>query len=306
MALLTEPWGRSKCTRAQLASFEEAGILRAGCWRIPAAGETTPNPREREFVCFTSHLERGLGFPTSLFFRRFCAYYGIQPSDLGPHSIEQLAIFVAFCECYLGCRPYFPLWQDLFHGRISREEAGGPMLAAGGLTFQLKSKASFFDLMLPAKAASDWKKSWFYVTEATPEDEAAIPRYSANRSEPRHLQVGKLPDDQRMVVDEMLQAIRGLKKKGLQTINLYNCWLGRRLVPLAQRDHYMYQYTGRGDSTKACLDEWKLEDYLPALKKITQAVYVDAQAGVPPYTAKRPAPTVISLSCSQSQRMQSR
>src|SRR3954471_17200611 len=80
--------------------------------------------------------------------------------------------------------------------------------------------------MLPAKAASDWKKSWFYVTEATPEDEAAIPRYSANRSEPRHLQVGKLPDDQRMVVDEMLQTIRGLKKKGLQTINLYNCWLG--------------------------------------------------------------------------------
>ena len=180
------------------------------------------------------------------------------------------------------------------------------MLAAGGLTFQLKSKASFFDLMLPAKAASDWKKSWFYVAEATPEDEVAIPRYSANRSEPRHLQVGKLPDDQRMVVDEMLQTIRGLKKKGLQTINLYNCWLGRRLVPLAQRDHYMYQYTSRGDSTKACLDEWKLEDYLPALKKITQAVYVDAQAGVAPYTAKHPAPTVISLPCSQSQYMQSR
>src|SRR5215216_5679263 len=108
MAPSTEPWGRSKCTRALLASFEEAGILRAGRWRIPAAGEVTPDLREGEFICFTSHLERGLGFPTSLFFRRFCAFYGIQPSDLGPHSIEQLAIFVAFCECYLGCRPYFP------------------------------------------------------------------------------------------------------------------------------------------------------------------------------------------------------
>src|SRR3954466_1407665 len=149
MAPSTEPWDRSKCTKALLASFEEAGILRAGRWRIPASGEVTPDPREGEFICFTSHLERGLGFPTSLFFRRFCAYHGIQPSDLGPHSIEQLAIFVAFCECYLGYRPYFPLWQDLFHGRISREEADGPMLAAGDLTFQLKSKASFFDLMLP-------------------------------------------------------------------------------------------------------------------------------------------------------------
>src|SRR3954462_14422918 len=178
MALSTEPWGRSKCTRAQLASFEEAGILRAGCWRIPAAGETTPNPREREFICFTSHLERGLGFPTSFFFRLFYAYYGIQPSDLGPHNIEQLAIFVAFCECYLGCRPYFPLWQDLFHGRISREEAGVPMLVAGGLTFQLKSKASFFDLMLPSKAGSELKKSLVYGTEAAPEGEVAIPTYS--------------------------------------------------------------------------------------------------------------------------------
>ena len=94
------------------------------------------------------------------------------------------------------------------------------MLAAGGLTFQLKSKESFFDLMLPAKAANKWKKSWFYVTESTSSDEVALPRYSTDRPEPRQLQVTKLPLDQRMVVDEMLQTICNLKKKGLQTINL--------------------------------------------------------------------------------------
>jgi hypothetical protein len=111
-----------------------------------------------------------------------------------------------------------------------------------------------------------------------------------------------------MVVDEMLQTIRGLKKKGLQTINLYNCWFGRRLVPLARRDHYMYEYTGKDDPTKSSLAEWKLEDYTLALKKITQAVYLDAKAGVAPYTARRPAPTVSRYLChhSQSQMMQSR
>ena len=154
--------------------------------------------------------------------------------------------------------------------------------------------------MLPAKAASDWKKSWFYVAKATPEGETAIPRYSADRSEPRRLQIGKLPSDQRMVIDEMLQTIRGLKKKGLQMINLYNCWLGRRLVPLARREHSMYQYTGRDDPTKASLAEWRLDDYTAALKKITQAVYLDAQAGVAPYTAKCSAPTVITSYHSQS------
>ena len=111
-----------------------------------------------------------------------------------------------------------------------------------------------------------------------------------------------------MVVDEMLQTIRGLKKKGLQTINLYNCWLGRRLGPLARRDHYMYGYAGRDDPTKYCLVEWKLEDYILALKKITQAAYLDAKAGVAPYTARRPAPTVSrhSRRHSQSQIMLSR
>ena len=85
-----------------------------------------------------------------------------------------------------------------------------------------------------------------------------------------------------MVVDEMLQTIRSLKKRGLLPINLYNCWIGQRLVPLARRDHYMYEYAGREDSTKSCLDQWQLEDYLLALKKITQATYLDAKAGVAP------------------------
>ena len=62
----------------------------------------------------------------------------------------------------------------------------------------------------------------------------------------------------------------------------------------------MYEYTGREDSTKSRLAEWQLEDYLLALKKITQAAYLDAKAGVAPYTAKHPAPTVSHLSIIRS------
>src|SRR3954470_2039049 len=112
--------------------------------------------------------------------------------------------------------------------------------------------------MLPKKVANEWKKSWFYVTESHPADEVALPMYSADRPEPRRLQVTKLPLDQRMVIDEMLQTIRNLKKKVLQTINLYNCWFGRRMVLLASRAHYMYEYTGMTDPTKSCHAEWRL------------------------------------------------
>ena len=70
----------------------------------------------------------------------------------------------------------------------------------------------------------------------------------------------------------------------------------------------MYEYTGREDSTKSCLAEWKLEDYVLVLKKITQAAYLDAKAGVAPYTVNHPAPTVSRCFHyhSQSQLMLSR
>jgi hypothetical protein len=50
-----------------------------------------------------------LAFPSSSFFHHFLAFYGIKLSDLGPHSIQQIAFFVTLCEGYLGCPPYFPL-----------------------------------------------------------------------------------------------------------------------------------------------------------------------------------------------------
>ena len=105
------------CTEALLKSYQTAGLLEKGRYRVSPATEGAPCPKSGELIVFTSQLERGLALPTSKFFRQFLAFYVIKPSDLGPHSIEQIAVFVAFCECYLGCEPYFPLWQHLFHGR---------------------------------------------------------------------------------------------------------------------------------------------------------------------------------------------
>ena len=67
------------------------------------------------------------------------------------------------------------------------------MLAEGGLTFQLNTKASFLNLMLLKKEASKWKKHWFYVSESTPDGEVPLLVYTAKQSEPRRLQVAKLP-----------------------------------------------------------------------------------------------------------------
>ena len=80
-------------------------------------------------------------------------------------------------------------------------------------------------------------------------------------------------------------------------INLYNCWLGRRLVPLAARPHWMYEYSGKHDPSRTSKDSWQDEDYKAALKKITDAEFTGAVVGLAPYTpVKNEAPTVSLLS----------
>jgi hypothetical protein len=54
--------------------------------------------------------------------------------------------------------------------------------------------------------------------------------------------------EQEKVVNEMHSKIQELKNSGLSAVNLYNCWLARRLVPLRCRGHYMWEYMGHNDT----------------------------------------------------------
>jgi hypothetical protein len=90
--------GKSKATEAILSPFLVQGNITARNYRISEATEIEPAPQASEYMTFISHLERAFGILSSLFFRRFCAFYRIQPSDLGSHNIQQIAVFVAFCK----------------------------------------------------------------------------------------------------------------------------------------------------------------------------------------------------------------
>jgi hypothetical protein len=70
-------------------------------WRVPTAAETEPLPREGKFVIFMSFLDRGFAVPTSAFLCRLLAFNNIKISDLGPHSVQQISLFIALSECYL-------------------------------------------------------------------------------------------------------------------------------------------------------------------------------------------------------------
>ncbi|KAM0911980.1 hypothetical protein ACQ4PT_013105 [Festuca glaucescens] len=277
-----------------LMSFTASGVIPqkgATRWRMPG-NEEIPLPEKGEFVVFVSFLERGLSFPTSQFLRRLLSYYNIQISDLGPHSIQQISLFVALCEGYLGCPPYFPLWLAIFHGRVARENKKGPLVAVGGITFQVKASESFIDFELPKKAQADWRKFWFYMKEETPAGEDPMRQFSSKRSKPRNLCVNNIQSDQKPIVKAMRAYLIELTAKGLTAINLYNCWMARRLAPLRTRRHLMCEYRGHTDSMWTSSLKWTEVEYAKAIKKITTATFSSFNEGLQPYTQAKPAPMI--------------
>ncbi|KAK1608209.1 hypothetical protein QYE76_031882 [Lolium multiflorum] len=292
--MATKGWGKSKVTRESLLPYVASGVIpefNRERWRVPPANEVEPLPRPGEFVIFSSFLDRGFALPTSEFLQQLLAFYSIKVSDLGPHSVQQISLFVALCECYLGCPPYFPLWVSVFHGRATRASKGSEALIPnGGITFQVKSGESFIDMALPKKAQSQWRRFWFYAKEYTPPGEVCIPQFSPEPSIPRRLNVRSLPREQEEVVKEMRQAIQALKDSGLTAVNVYNCWLGRRLIPLRCRAHPMWEYRGQNDCTRSTATEWDESEYRKALAKITTATFTSFEDGLQPYSEDTPAP----------------
>ncbi|KAK1648130.1 hypothetical protein QYE76_065935 [Lolium multiflorum] len=267
--MATKGWGKSKVTRESLLPYVASGVIpefNKERWRVPPANEVEPLPRPGEFVLFLSFLDRGFALPTSDFLRQLLAFYSIKVSDLGPHSVQQISLFVALCECYLGCPPYFPLWVSIFHGRATRASKNSEALIPnGGITFQVKSGESFIDMALPKKAQSLWRRFWFYAKEYTPPGEEEV-------------------------VKEMRQAIQALKDSGLTAVDMYNCWLGRRLIPLRCRAHPMWEYRGQNDCTRSTATEWDEGEYRKALAKITTATFTSFEDGLQPYSEETPAP----------------
>ncbi|KAK1645316.1 hypothetical protein QYE76_063121 [Lolium multiflorum] len=287
-------WRKSKVTKESLIPYVAAGIIpefKRERWRVPAANEVEPLPRPVEFVLFLSFLDRGLALPTSDFFRQLLSFYNIKVSDLGPHIVQQIALFVALCECYLGCPPYFPLWVSIFHGRANRtSKSDRSLIPNGGITFQVKSGENFIDMALPKKAQSQWRRFWFYALEYTPAGGVPIPQYTPEPSAARRLNVRSLPEDQEEVVKGMRQTIQALKDSSLTAANMYNCWLGRRLVPLRCRAHLMWEYKGQNDLTRSTATEWDEAEYRNALAKVTTATFTSFDDGLQPFSEDKPAP----------------
>jgi len=123
-ANIADEWVKSKTGTAEIKKLVAAGVLpdqaTAG-WR-PAVGEFFPTPNTDEAVVFEDYFWRGLGFPVHPFLRNLLELWGISLCNLHPNTVLHIAIFINFCEAYLGILPHFNLFRHLF----CLKKRGGP------------------------------------------------------------------------------------------------------------------------------------------------------------------------------------
>jgi hypothetical protein len=110
-------WKKSKAKTEDLLALLNSGFLRekeVDMWRA-AAGDPYPMEKnEDEIPMFVRFAERGLSLPASNFFKGLMGYYGMEYRNLNPNGIFHTAVFVHFCEAFLGIKPHWILFRKFF------------------------------------------------------------------------------------------------------------------------------------------------------------------------------------------------
>jgi hypothetical protein len=110
-------WKKSKAKTEDLLALLNSVFLRekeVDMWRA-AAGDPYPMEKnEDEISMFTRFAERGLSLPASDFFKGLMGYYSVEYLNLNPNGIFHTAVFVHFCEAFLGIKPHWILFRKFF------------------------------------------------------------------------------------------------------------------------------------------------------------------------------------------------
>jgi hypothetical protein len=108
---------KSKTKIEDLLALLNSGFIREkemDSWRA-AAGDSYPMEKsEDEIPMFVRFAERGLALPASDFFKGLLGYYGVEYVNLNHNGIFHTAVFIHFCEAFLGIKPHWILFRKFF------------------------------------------------------------------------------------------------------------------------------------------------------------------------------------------------
>jgi hypothetical protein len=136
-------WKKSKAKTEDLLALLNSGFLwekEVDMWRAAAGDPYLMEKNPDEISMFTRFAERGLSLPTSDFFKGLLGYYGIEYLNLNPNGIFHTAVFVHFCEAFLGIKPHCILFRKFF--RVKPQPSTSNLRVVGGARIQMREDAA--------------------------------------------------------------------------------------------------------------------------------------------------------------------
>jgi hypothetical protein len=273
-------WKKSKAKTEDLLALLNSGFLRekeVDMWRA-AAGDLYPMEKNPdEIPMFARFAEHGLSLLASDFFKRLMGYYDIEYLNLNPNGIFQTAVFVHFCEAFLGIKPHWILFRKFF--RVKPQPSASNPLVVGGAGIQMREDAA--EQYLSYKlidSNQDWKAKWFYITNHHPE----LPKPSGKQ--PKHCPWWNMEPTMQegLQLPELLARIKVLREAGLRAEHVAFSFMKRRVQPLMARDTLGYEYTGDDD------------DIVDRLARIFKDMSAYTPCPVPEFSAACPPKEVSS------------
>jgi hypothetical protein len=197
-----------------LLALLNSGFIRkkeVDMWRAAARDPYPMEKAEDEIPMFARFVERGLALPASDFFKGLLGYYGVEYLNLNPNSIFHTAVFVHFCEAFLGIKPHWILFRKFFW--VKPQPSATIPRVVGGDDIQLREDAA--EQYLAYKLVDSntvWKTRWFYITNHHPR----LPKPSGRQ--PRHHEWWNTEPtmQERIQLPELLARIKVLREAGLR------------------------------------------------------------------------------------------
>jgi hypothetical protein len=136
-------WKKSKTKTEDLLALHNSGFIREkeiDMWRATAGDPYPMEKSEDEIPMFACFAERGLALLASDFFKGLLGYYGVEYLNLNPNGIFHTAVFVHFCEAFLGIKPHWILFRKFF--RVKPQPSANNPRVVGGAGIQMREDAA--------------------------------------------------------------------------------------------------------------------------------------------------------------------
>jgi hypothetical protein len=216
-------------------------------------------------------------------------YYGVEYLNLNPTDIFHTAVFVHFCEDFLGIKPHWILFRKFFWVKPQPSASNPRVVGGAGIQMREDAAEKYLSYKL-IDSNQDWKAKWFYITNHHP----GLPKPSGKQPKHRSWWNTEPTMQEGIQLPDLLAWIKVLREAGLRAEHVAFSFMKHRVQPLMARDTLGFEYTGDNDTSRMPGDKVDDDDIVDRLARIFKDMTPYTACPVPEYSVTRPPKEVSS------------